>query len=200
MAHYGRRFQLSFGTTIFSTLVQQAIICGGSVLVFGASLLLWPDGGWEYPFAAAATWALAAAVLLSPLPKKILGLIAERILKQSTPPQFTRTAIIVALWYFLASWVFFASGYYWLLQGFYPTTVKLTLIFTGIYAISWLAGFVAIVSPSGLGIRDGVQAYLLSFFVPPSVAVTIALVQRAWLTIGDLVTGLVSLWLLKREP
>jgi len=198
MIHYARRRHLSAGTTVFCTLVQQAVVCGGSVLVFGASLLLWPDHGWTYPLAAAAAWVAGGAVLLSPIPKRLLGLIAARILRQHVLPRFTRTAMIVSLGYFLVSWVFFAFGYYWLLQAFHRTSVRDTLIFTGIYAISWLVGFVAFVSPSGLGVRDGVQAYLLSFFVPYPVAITIALVQRLWLTAGDLLTGTAAMWLLRR--
>ncbi len=197
MAHYGKRANLSAGTTVFSTLVQQAVICGGSVLVFGATLLLWPQVGWTR-WVAAATWTLGVVGLLSALPKRALSIIAARLLGQTAEVQFTRTAIIIALTYFMASWVFFAIGYYWLLDGIYPSSWKATIIYSGIYAISWLAGFLAVVSPSGLGIREGVQAYLLSIFVPPSVAVTIALLQRVWLTVGDLLAGLISAWLLKR--
>ncbi len=199
MAHYGRRFDLSARTTLFTILLQQAVICGGSILIFGATLLLWPGGGIEYPLVAVASWLLAGVILLSPLPKRVLGFLADRIYHEDTaPPRFTRRALIVSLGYFLLSCIPFAIGYYYLLQAFYPSTLRDVVIFTGIYTISWLIGFVAIVSPSGLGIRDGVQAYLLSFFVPSSVAVTIALVQRVWLTVADLITGVISLWLLKR--
>jgi len=197
MAHYGRRANLSAGTTVFSTLLQQAVICGGSVLFFAATLLLWPQGKWTR-WVAGSIWALGTAALLSTIPKRLLGVAAVRLLGKKAEVQFTRTAIIVALTYFMASWVFFVIGYYWLLDGIYPSSWRAVAIYSGVYAISWLAGFLAVVSPSGLGIREGVQAYLLSIFVPPSVAVTIALLQRVWLTVGDLLAGLISAWLLKR--
>ncbi len=198
MAHYARRLDLSASATVYSTLIQHAVVCGGSILVFGASLLLWPNGGWAHRLVASGSWLVGGLVLLSPLPKRILGLVASRWPRQRVPLRFTRRAIIVALLYYLVSVVPFALGYYYLLQGFYPTPITDVWIFTGIYMISWLAGFVTVVTPSGLGVRDGVQASLLSLFVPPPIAVTIALVQRVWLTVGDLVTGLISLWLLRR--
>ena len=145
-----------------------------------------------------AVWAASGLLWLSPLPQRSLSLIASRVLGERVQPRFTRAAILTALFYFQVSWVFFALGYYFLLRGLYPTALKHTLVLAGIYSISWLTGFLSILVPGGLGVRDGVQAYLLSFLVPAPVAVAIALLQRLWLTVGDVVTGLVAMHLLKR--
>jgi hypothetical protein len=199
MAHYARRLHLSTRTTVSSALVEQAVVSGGSVLMFGASLLLWPRSGSAHRLIAGGLWAVGLLVLLSPLLARMLSSVAGRGLRESTAPRFTRAGLLVALGYYFLSMVPFVVGYYYLLQGFYPTSFKDVLIFTGLYAISWLAGFVAVFVPSGLGVRDSLQAYLLSWFVPPAVAVTITLVQRVWLTIGDLMSGLLALWLLRRR-
>lgn len=198
MAHYARRLDLPARTTVYATLMEHAVVSGGSVLVFAASLWLWPRTELRYQLGAATVWLIGGLVVLSPLPSRMVSFIGQRWLRLTITPRFTRRGLLLALLYYFASVPLFAGGYYFLLQSFYPTPFRSVLIFTGLYAVSWLAGFVAIFAPGGLGVRDGVQAYLLSWFVPPAVAVTIALVQRVWLTVGDLLSGLLSLWLLRR--
>lgn len=57
----------------------------------------------------------------------------------------------------------------------------------GICAAGYLAGYLAVFVPGGLGVREGVYALLLAFYLPPSVAVAVAILSRLWLTVCELV-------------
>ena len=52
----------------------------------------------------------------------------------------------------------------------------------GAYALAWTLGLATLVSPGGLGVREGVLAALLSGLLPGGMAVVAALASRLWLT------------------
>jgi len=56
------------------------------------------------------------------------------------------------------------------------------------FVASWVVGFLSLLTPSGLGVREAVQAGLLSLVVPWPVAVALAILSRIWLIAGE-VTG-----------
>jgi hypothetical protein len=51
-------------------------------------------------------------------------------------------------------------------------------------------GTLSIFAPSGLGVREGVLALLLTTYVVSPVAVLISLLARLWVTLGELVCAL----------
>jgi hypothetical protein len=48
-----------------------------------------------------------------------------------------------------------------------------------------MAGFLNILTPAGLGVREGIISFFLSFYLATSVAVIVALVTRVWSTLVD---------------
>jgi len=63
----------------------------------------------------------------------------------------------------------------------------------GTFSISWLVGYYAFLSPGGLGVQEGIQVYLLTFFFPSPISIVIALASRLWMTVGDLLVFLLAL-------
>lgn len=61
------------------------------------------------------------------------------------------------------------------------------LALVGISAAGYLAGYLAVFVPGGLGVREGVYALLLAVYIPASVAVAVAILTRLWLTLCELV-------------
>jgi uncharacterized membrane protein YbhN (UPF0104 family) len=62
-----------------------------------------------------------------------------------------------------------------------------------IFSLSWCAGFVVLVAPAGLGIRETVLAILLSSFIPRADALAVALLARLWWIAGETVWIVTSL-------
>jgi hypothetical protein len=89
----------------------------------------------------------------------------------------------------VADWLIFGVGLYFLINSFYSVSINLIPVFAGTFAISWLFGLYVFITPNGLGIREGVQSYLLSFFLPLPIAIIFSLMTRFWSTIGDLVSS-----------
>jgi glycosyltransferase 2 family protein len=69
----------------------------------------------------------------------------------------------------------------------------------GAWALAWAAGFLSLLTPSGLGVREAVLTALLAQIVPLPAAVAASLLHRLALTLGEaLAAG--ALLLLRRRP
>jgi hypothetical protein len=68
-----------------------------------------------------------------------------------------------------------------------------------VFPISWTIGWLALFAPGGIGVREGVVSYLLSYFLPLEIAITIAILSRIWLTLVEVVNASVGFYLYKRR-
>jgi hypothetical protein len=98
-----------------------------------------------------------------------------------------------------ASWLVFAIGLHAMINSFYDVSINESFIITGIFSISWLVGYYAFLSPGGLGIQEGVQVYLLTFFFPLPISIVIAFASRLWMTLGDIMIFLLAIALTMHE-
>lgn len=102
-----------------------------------------------------------------------------------------------------------AAGMFWLLVGWgfqllavavAPETSRLSFIESaGIFSLAWCAGFVVVIAPSGLGVRESALAALLLPYMPLGTALSLALFARLWWTFGEVVFILLSLLLNARK-
>ena len=88
----------------------------------------------------------------------------------------------------LLHWLIVGSGFFLMATSLYPLPRQSWLAMAGVFSISWVAGFIAFLTPSGLGVREGVMALLLAPFMPAPFPAIIALAARLWWTLGDLIT------------
>ncbi len=85
-------------------------------------------------------------------------------------------------------------SFYFLLNLMYPINITAIIPIIGIFTFSWLVGYVAFISPSGIGVRDGVLAILLSSYMPTlqivsaSIAFRVALIVLEVLVFAILTT------------
>ena len=78
--------------------------------------------------------------------------------------------------------------------AFHSAGTELVPEMIGINALSWAGGLLSVVTPAGLGVREGISGMLLSGVVDKPYPALIPLVARLWVTVGELGTlGLVFL-------
>ncbi len=68
------------------------------------------------------------------------------------------------------------------------------------YAIAYAIGFVSLLTPSGLGVREGAFYLLLAPLLGGGFVTVIALAMRIWTTLGELLAAGVSLLYRERAP
>lgn len=149
------------------------------------------NDAWRY-LAVVALFLVLAASLSPPLLTRLVDLLM-RILKRpplDRPVSWTGMlkasgwSLVSWLAYGLALWVIaFAAGA--------PAAGSLPLCLAGI-ALAMNAGFIVVMAPSGIGVREAVLVAALAPVLDTSAALAVALVLRLLFTLADLVAAAVS--------
>ena len=175
--------RVSLATAIFYLLVTSWVAVEVSLLTFG----LRPDT----PRTGKAFAALALLGLL--LLSTKTGLVARGPLARlvGSPGggavRGLRARDALLLHALLASmWVPLFIGIHLLLAGLASLPLHASLWVTGTLATSWLVGFWLFLTPGGIGVREGVQMFLLGPLLPAPLPALIPVVLRVWMTVGDL--------------
>jgi uncharacterized membrane protein YbhN (UPF0104 family) len=84
----------------------------------------------------------------------------------------------------------------WLLaRGLLPHAGLGLLPATTVFTTSYLAGFLALFAPGGIGVREGalVATMQRAGLATPAEAAVIAVASRIWLTVLEIIPGLIAL-------
>jgi uncharacterized membrane protein YbhN (UPF0104 family) len=73
------------------------------------------------------------------------------------------------------SWILFGVAFSLFSMGLIEPDLKFLWVATAGFSIATVSGFLAVVVPGGLGVREGVLVLLLSGFVPSHIAAMLAL-------------------------
>jgi len=90
--------------------------------------------------------------------------------------------LILLLWCGL--WILSGVTYYLLIIGIHSIPLSLLPVIIGIFSIAGVSQFL---TPSGIGVLEGVLAVLLGLYLPVHIAILVALLARVWKTVTELV-------------
>jgi uncharacterized membrane protein YbhN (UPF0104 family) len=187
-------------TAIYTSTAYEQLVAlvGGAVACLGA-------------FAAARVWPPVLAIVLS-VCIVVLGIAARprffrhwgsRLLAWrgiDPGPLLRGRQLIAAVLFNLPGWLATGLGTWLLLRSLAREDIPGIALVTGIYAFSWMVGFVIPLMPGGLGAREGVFIALLAKSVGVGPATALSLALRLTATIGEfLAIGLVELLYLVRK-
>jgi glycosyltransferase 2 family protein len=99
---------------------------------------------------------------------------------------FRSIVTLVAVYGFF--WALLGVSAFFLINSMYPVSFTMLPAVIGIFAFAWLASFFVLIAPGGIGVREGVAVFFLSFLMPPAVAVIISLVWRVWFTVAEVLS------------
>ena len=205
--YLGEKAKIPKSVTLFSLFLLFGAYNLAGVLVFVSSLFLWEAFSPLLICLLLLTFLSVFLIMFSPPAlrhmSKLLALVSKRFKEELAPGELTArgriSQIAKILSILLADWVIFGIAVYFLVNSFYHMDISQTVILCGIFSISVISGVASLVIPAGLGVREGVQSYLLGLFVPVSAAILIALVMRVWMTMGELVCFFIALRVKKPE-
>lgn len=190
----GRRANISRARAFLAGIVSLALSTTAA-LVLGALALpvLFRAGGWI-----TILLLILAPISLFCAHPAVLTWLIQRFLRLTRRPPLDqplrwRGVGVVVGWSALA-WVCFGI-HLWLLADAAAAPGLAGLVrCTGAFALALTAGIFAFLSPSGLGVREGIITAALLPYVQPGVALGIALASRVIFTVADLLAaGLAAL-------
>jgi glycosyltransferase 2 family protein len=171
------------------TIIAAAGLIFLAALIFHRDIWLfysWRQSGWLVLLLLLGFVSLHPRVL-----QKILNWILVQFKWEPISLSISYSNILWILFVCIVSWVVGGVGFYLFVDSVYPVAPQYILFLTGALAISSTLGLIAIFAPSGLGVREGVLVYLLSFTMATPVAVIISILTRIWMTLIEI--GLIGM-------
>ena len=182
------------GSAILSTVLN---IATGLAL---ALLLAWRLlEGWSTQAKPVAIGLLVAALLgllalpyMLPRVGAVVGRITGRDVKITAPP---RWAIGVATVGNLFSWLMYGMAFLWLVRGVLGGADGAPWQYVAVFTASYVVGYLFLVLPGGIGPREGVMLWMLATLslMTDKQAALVTVASRLWLTLLELVPGLLFL-------
>lgn len=181
--------------------VSPAVAAGSSILMqittiaAGAAVVL--ASGGAVPGGPVAALALvvvivAALLVLPAVIPRVLALAGKRAENVKVPPRATVWLTIVIAG---ASWVLLSLGFMLFVWAIMPESGGPVLAYVSAYTASYLAGFLAPFAPGGIGVREtGLMIAMTELGLATTAdAAVIAVASRVWLTVVELIPGLIAL-------
>lgn len=185
-----RFFKIEKAEAIVSTLMQLAFQCASGLLV-GVPILFYPSTKkilhnlpakvlYNLPLLVGALlFIIFLCFILRILFKKYLSTQFIYILK-GMRSLFSLKGIFQFAMIYLSLWVCLGISFYLFVKSIYPIPVLHLPIITSIYAFAWSISFMTLVTPGGLGVREGILSLLLTSCLSPATATLVALLSRLW--------------------
>ena len=181
-----------------SILLEQSYQLVSAGLVFAISLLFWTDTGSVLRVLPLVFILPLFFVFLHPRPfLKIVNPVLARFGKGSIHISLSLNRMLILTAYYLFFWGVTGIAFYAFIRAFYPLEGHYIPVLSGIFAISFAAGYLAFFTPAGLGVREGASTLLLSLFIPMPVAIGVSLLSRLWLIGVEIV--ILVVFLINRE-
>lgn len=130
--------------------------------------------------------------LLTPvLPVKVKKIL-ESVASQKKLSYATIMELIVC---YLISWALYIPAWVMLTKAFVMFDVTQMIRVCGVYTLSWVIGFLSMLTPGGVGVREALFIYLGQPIISDSQAAFLSIFLRFWLIIIDVFLGLIFLFL-----
>ena len=181
-------------SSLFQGVVGMAV---GAIVLFAAGgTTIGLTAVWfVLPVAAVAGLLVAPSVIRS-LPR------VHAAIKRHVPgvDSVTAATMWALIWTSAASWILWGVALSGLASALLPTTIRSMTAYVAAWVGSFLAGLIAVVSPAGLGAREGVmQAVLTRAGMSAGDVLALVIVTRAWATVLDIVPAAIILMLRRRS-
>jgi uncharacterized membrane protein YbhN (UPF0104 family) len=143
---------------------------------------------WRYA-ALVALFVVVIAGLSPPVLTRLVDLLMHLVKRPPLERAVSWNGMLVGSGWSLGSWIAYGLSL-WILAVAVgaPAGKSLPLCFAGV-ALAMTAGFVIVVAPSGIGVREAVLVAALAPVLTSSAALAVALVLRLLFTLGDLVAA-----------
>ena len=121
-----------------------------------------------------------------------VGRLLGREVRLAAPPART---ILVATIGNAVAWLLYGIAFMWLVRGVIGDAPGATWQYVAVYTASYVVGYLVLIAPGGIGVREGVMVALLPSLglATPKQALLIAGASRVWLTILEIVPGVLFL-------
>ncbi|MEO0085003.1 MAG: lysylphosphatidylglycerol synthase domain-containing protein [candidate division WOR-3 bacterium] len=197
-----KREGVSEDKTLVSVAIETGFLLLAAILLFAIAVAVLLIKGAAVPPAAYAVFALiplCLVVVYPPVLNRLLRFLLPRLRRPVFALNLSYPRLLGLLGCYTLDWLVQGLGCYVLINSFYPLAATHLPVLLGAYSISWILGFIFLIAPAGLGIREGIYTWILKLAMPETVAIISALITRVWMTTSEVIMALSCLPLLRRQ-
>ena len=172
--------------TSASVVIQPLIQVIAGILIFLLSLPFWTKTNdfMNQLYFFLPLIPLGLIVLHPPIMTKLLNFVLTRLKQKPIELNIKYRDILLILLLWCGLWILTGIASYFLIISIYSFPVSQLPVVIGIFSIAGISQFL---TPSGIGVLEGVLTVLLGLYVPVHIAIFIALLVRVWKTVTELV-------------
>jgi hypothetical protein len=191
-SYYSSRQGVPAAATLTAMVLEMALVALTAVAFFPLRAL-----GAGRLFENLAIWAAAAVflVLVIAHPRAIIPLVnlaLRRLGKPMIQARLRYGDISGMFALCILMWLSLCAGFVLLASGITRAAAHSLIPVAASFPAAWFVGLIAIASPGGLGVREGVLAALLAGLLPGGMGVVVAIASRLWLTGIELLCAVIA--------
>jgi hypothetical protein len=182
------------GSAVLSTVINIAMGCVVAVVAGWSALNSITQGYGTLGIVLAIV--IVAAVLLLPTMLPPMLRVAERLTRRELNlGDLPRRAVYIAIGGNVAAWIMYGWGFQLFVHGVLGNAEGTLAQYTAAYALSYVTGYLVFLIPGGVGPREAMLIVSLKAMglANPKEAAIIAVTSRLWLTVLEIVPGLIYL-------
>jgi glycosyltransferase 2 family protein len=126
-------------------------------------------------------------LLLQPrLIERVLNWLLGKVGRPPVRIDLTWGQVWVIVLRYIVVWLLYGLAFAALVRGLTVYDIGWTPYVIASFALAYEAGYLSMLTPSGLGVREGIIVLLLSAFLPPPVAAVVSIIARLWMIAVEL--------------
>lgn len=178
--YFGGKEGISKGKVVASIAIESSMLIISSVIVYAFSLPFSKNLRdisiyWPYFIVGICFFAF----LYPPFFNKVTDFFVHRIDKTiEFKTNLPLTEILKLLSYYILVWIVFGLAFFSLLNALKTVSLVLLPVSIGVFALSWVLGFLFIIAPGGLGAREVAIIFMLSVYFSRPTAIVAAILSR----------------------
>lgn len=134
-----------------------------------------------------------------PITQKILNFGLKMVKRPPIELKVSFGTILLLLLANLFGWAIYGLAFFIYLNAFTSISWVNFLSTTSSFAGAYLIGLLVFLTPAGLGVREASLTYFLDGIIPLPINTAVALLQRVWMTIPELIGIGISIIILRRR-
>lgn len=172
--------------TLTSIVLHQAISTAVGVVVAALYFAAVGEGAWLRYLRPLLWLAPLGLFLLQP---RLLQAALNGVLRRLGRPTIQVTLTWGQVWllilrYFVV-WLILGLSFAALVRAVTPIALDAVPFLVAAWAAAYVIGYLSLLTPAGLGVREGVLAVLLFTLMPQPVAAVVAIIARLWMVVGE---------------
>jgi hypothetical protein len=187
--HWGAKLGISEKKLLLSTLLENAFLFVGGIITSLYCLKLFVPGYY------AVFSVLFTACILLMLHPRILArgasIVGRKWIKEPVVLNFGYSRVLLLALCYTLLWVVLGVQFYVFVRSFYPLALHHLPNFVSFNSASWVIGYITLVTPGGLGIKEGVFVYVFKTMVPVPIAILAAVLLRIYGIVTEVIAALI---------